>query len=479
MAIGGALDYGRAHILKSRLAEALDKAALAVGAETTTNTVILDETLNNYFNANFKSDGVGQALNIISNITDSRITLTATGRVETAFLKIINQNEILVEVTTEVVRETTGLEVVLVLDNTGSMATNNRIGNLKVAASELVDILFQNEENPENVRIALVPFVTTVNIGQDKEEDFIRTPFPANDYAPPRDPRWKGCVEARPFPNDTNDIFDITRDNAGRWDPYYWESEPVLDGFGSFFNVCVNMWWLPNLRQGLPRPIATGRSGSNFGPYPDRSIPPRFFNVDEIPPSTHGPNKACPDPIVELNNDRTRLKNAINQMQPWSGNGTMAHLGAVWAWRVLSPQPPFTEGAGKNAEGVRRAVIILTDGVNLISSGRANCSNFVDEKYNSHYTGYGYLSEGRLGTQSFTGATAVLNDRLEDVCTNLKNDEITVYTITFELNDVTTQEVFRRCASEDDLYFPSPNSSTLQESFRAIGASLNALRIAR
>ena len=166
-------------------------------------------------------------------------------------------------------------------------------------------------------------------------------------------------------------------------------------------------------------------------------------------------------------------------MQPWSGNGTMAHLGAVWAWRVLSPQPPFTEGAGKNAEGVRRAVIILTDGVNLISSGRANCSNFVDPKYNSHYTGYGYLSEGRLGTQSFTGATAVLNDRLDDVCTNLKNDDITVYTITFELNDVTTQEVFRRCASEDDLYFPSPNSSTLQESFRAIGASLNALRIAR
>ncbi|MBT06675.1 MAG: hypothetical protein CMM32_07145 [Rhodospirillaceae bacterium] len=478
MAIGGALDFGRAYLLQSRLAEALDKAALAVGAETTTNTAILNQTLNNYFNANFNADGVGRTLNIASDITDSRITLRATGSVDTAFLKIINKNEIVVTVTTEVVRETTGLEVVLVLDNTGSMAANNRIGNLKVAARELVDILFQNEDRPENVRIALVPFVTTVNIGQENV-GFIRTPIPENDYAPPRDPRWKGCVEARPFPHDTSDVFDINSDVAGLWDPYYWESEPVLDGFGGFFNVCENMWWLPNLRRGLSRPIATGRSGANFGTYPDRSTPPRFFNVDTIPPSTHGPNKACPDPITPLNNDRGRLRAAINQMQPWSGNGTMAHLGAVWAWRVLSPGPPFQEGRGRGAQGIKRAVIILTDGVNLVSSGRSNCSRFVDARYNSQYTGYGYLSENRLGTQSFTGATAVLNDRLSDVCTNLKRDDITVYTITFELNDATTQEVFRRCASEPKLYFPSPDSSTLQESFRAIGASLNALRIAR
>ena len=38
MAIGGALDFGRAYVLQSRMAEALDKAALAVGAETTTGS---------------------------------------------------------------------------------------------------------------------------------------------------------------------------------------------------------------------------------------------------------------------------------------------------------------------------------------------------------------------------------------------------------------------------------------------------------
>jgi len=484
MSIGGALDYGRAQILQSRLGEALDKAALAVGAETTKNAATLDATLKNYFDANFRKDGIGQVVSVKSNITDARITLTATGRVETAFLKIIKRNEILVEVTTEGVREATGLEVVLVLDNTGSMAINNRIGNLRVAALELVDVLFQNEDRPENVRIALVPFVTTVNIGQENE-DFIRTPIPANDYAPPQDPRWKGCVEARPFPNDTNDDFDITSDTAGLWDPYYWEAEPVLDGsrfgFNGFFNVCPNMWWLPDLRQpGIAQPIATGRSGRNFDTYPDRSTPPRFFGVDTVPPNTQGPNKACPDPITPLTNNRGALRDAINQMQPWSGNGTMAHLGAVWAWRVLSPEPPFQEGRGRNAEGINRAVIILTDGANLISAGNRNCSRFIqDPRYESQYTGYGYLSENRLGTQSFSGATAVLNSRLGDVCTNLRNDDITVYTITFELNDITTQQVFQNCASEPKFYFPSPDPSSLRESFRAIGASLNALRIAR
>ena len=166
-------------------------------------------------------------------------------------------------------------------------------------------------------------------------------------------------------------------------------------------------------------------------------------------------------------------------MEPWSGNGTMAHLGAVWGWRVLSPQAPFDEGLPFGTEGNKKAVIILTDGRNLISSQGFNCRTFVNNKYTSHYSGYGYLAEKRLGSTTFSGATNSLNSKLTTVCDNIKAAGITIYTITFELNDIATQNLFEDCASTPDLYFPSADSETLQESFRAIGAQLNSLRISQ
>jgi Flp pilus assembly protein TadG len=485
MSIGGALDYGRAHVLKARLAEALDKAALAVGATTSTNPTTINDTLNNYFNANFDSTGVGRTLSISSNITDGTISLTATGQVDTTFLRIISINEIDVSVSTVVVRETTGLEVALVLDNTGSMSQNNRIGSLRVAASELVDILFQDEDTPETVRIALVPFVTTVNIGKDKEEDFVRIPSPPHDYPDEIDTSWKGCVEARNSPHDVEDTFQQDNNDFGEWDPYYWESEPLdVEGTTSFGQACQNTWWLPQqplqppVPVAVPTPLPTGRSGSTFLGHPNAAVPP-LFELDVVPPFTKGPNKACPDPITPLTNNKTVLKNAINDMEPWSGNGTMAHLGAVWGWRVLSPEPPFDEGLPDSTEGNKKAVIILTDGRNLISSAGFNCRNFVNNKYTSHYSGYGYLSENRLGSTTFSGATNSLNNKLTAVCDNIKAAGITIYTITFELNDIATQNLFRDCASTPGSYFPSADSETLQESFRAIGAQLNSLRISQ
>ena len=98
-------------------------------------------------------------------IEGGEIYLTASARVETTFLKIIDKNIFDVEVVATIIRETTGLEVVLVLDNTGSMASNGKIFALKDAAQDLIDVLFGDETQPEKLRVGLVPFVTTVNIG--------------------------------------------------------------------------------------------------------------------------------------------------------------------------------------------------------------------------------------------------------------------------------------------------------------------------
>ena len=158
----------------------------------------------------------------------------------------------------------------------------------------------------------------------------------------------------------------------------------------------------------------------------------------------------------------------------------MSHLGAVWGWRILSPEAPFQEGLPYSQSDNNKAMIILTDGQNLVTSQNSFCQDEVNSKYTSHYTAYGYTSEGRLGTNTSENAiNTELNNRLLQVCTNIKETGITVYTITFDLDDSETQDLFQQCATDPTKYFNSPDGDTLRSSFQAIGAELSNLRISQ
>ncbi|WP_163312499.1 VWA domain-containing protein, partial [Enterobacter cloacae] len=54
---------------------------------------------------------------------------------------------------------------VLVLDNTGSMASSNKMTALKTAAKNLISTLSAAATQADSVRIGIVPFDTQVNIG--------------------------------------------------------------------------------------------------------------------------------------------------------------------------------------------------------------------------------------------------------------------------------------------------------------------------
>ena len=498
MSIAAAIDFGRAYVVKTELGEALDKAALAVGVSRNATDEQIEAIFQGYFDANFPQD-LGSVVSLSKEQTESTITLTATASVETAFLKVINVDTIEVSGTSTVVIETTGLEVALVLDNTGSMqfGSPSRISSLRTAANDLVDILFGEQTSPDNLKVALVPFVATVNIGNDdNSRQLVRFPDIDNVYPNVSDTEWKGCVEAREAPNDVLDIFLEGDATQGEWAPYYWEAEPVLVRTNGLFRACANLWWLPGFslssitcnKNSFGSPpkcgdqLPTGRSPTNFTDdigffEPSQSL---FFEVDATPKTTRGPNQACPDPVVPLTNNKATLQSAIDQMQPWEGNGTMSHLGAAWGWRILSPEAPFQEGLPYSQSDNNKAMIILTDGSNLVTSQSSFCQNEVNVKYTSHYTAYGYTSEGRLGTNTSENAiNTELNNLLLQVCTNIKDTGIIVYTITFDLDDSETQDLFQQCATDTTKYFNSPDGDTLRSAFQAIGAELSNLRISQ
>lgn len=53
-----------------------------------------------------------------------------------------------------------------------------------------------------------------------------------------------------------------------------------------------------------------------------------------------------------------------------------------------------------------------------------------------------------------------------------------IYAITFQLSSSSAQNLYRSCATSPAHYFNSPNNSSLQSAFGAIGKDLTNLRLA-
>lgn len=397
VAAGMAIDLSRAYLVKARLSNALDAAGLAVGSmrTNTADKVFLKAKFLEFVALNYAADDLGATHDLTFDDQGGIITVTGKASLDTVFMRIVGIDTMTVGADAEIVVETNGLELVMVLDNTGSMKSNGKLGDMKTSALELIDILFGDQVNPQLLKVGLVPFDQTVNIGTANA-----TYVPnANSMAWGMS-SWGGCVMARTYPHDVRDSNPAA---SGAWEPYY------------------------------------------------------------FPNSSWDHNKYCPNPITPLTNDRATLESEINAMEALGS--THINLGAVWGWRTISPGEPFTEGAAYNDPDWNKAVIILTDGENTM--------------IDSYYSAYGDLSEGNLGTTNKNAAASEMDDRLLEVCTGMKNDGIIVYTITFQVNDFTTRQLFENCATDPGKYYDSPDAATLNVAFRAIGAELKNLHLSR
>ena len=94
-----------------------------------------------------------------------KINLVATGRVATSFTKVVGQDHLNIDVSSQVVWGMKKLELALALDNTGSMASANKMAELKKAAKELIQTLKKVSQNDDDIRISIVPFAQEVNVG--------------------------------------------------------------------------------------------------------------------------------------------------------------------------------------------------------------------------------------------------------------------------------------------------------------------------
>ena len=215
--IGLAIDTGRGYMLKSKLSYAIDAAGLAGGRAFETD--LREDDIMMFFEANFPPGYMASDLLpghpvITFDDEENTITIEASAVIPTYFMSVAGVHDMTVSARTVIQRELRGMELVLVMDNTGSMRGSKMTGMID-AAHDLIDILYGSREEVPQFWVGLVPYSATVNIGP-QHDDWL-TGYDADDFTPTE---WKGCVEARSFPNDSNDEPPDTE----QWTPFRWAS---------------------------------------------------------------------------------------------------------------------------------------------------------------------------------------------------------------------------------------------------------------
>lgn len=150
--------------------------------------------------------------------------------------------------------------------------------------------------------------------------------------------------------------------------------------------------------------------------------------------------------LIELTPDHSSVKNAISDMEPyWNTNIT---LGAEFGWHLLAPNAPWAAASYAKKDN-QKFLVLLTDGIQT--------------------------TKGRGEGQVESVANAQTN--LDEICTQMKADGITVFTIGYDVSDDAILSRLQTCASPGKFYDADVAGGDLQNTFAAIADAIKTSSI--
>lgn len=461
--IGTAIDYSRIVIDRSQAQDALDAAVLATVKQI---PYMPDGELRSMVEAFVKANvPKGTKVNI-DKVQISRnpntIKVWASGETKMTFMQLLKVNKKEFKAKSRAESGNQGIEVVMVLDNSGSMRYS--MGSLKSAAKDLVDVLEDNKKEFKDLKIGVVPFNHLVRLDAGREEakwlDLEAKSSVHRNNLPPKsnrfdlfktmkDPytkraeKWEGCMEARPHPLDVQDTPATSSNANSYFIPFFYPDtrEPNNNRYNSY-----NDYLIKKVKKNKPNK----NTYEKYGEYYKQTFK-----------KWRGPNYYCYiSRLQPLTKNMNTVRNKLSNME---ANGyTNIHMGTIWGLRLLSPQAPYSEGASYNDTENRKFLIVMTDGANT---------------YSSHYQAYGWSGDGRIsGSRSIQKE---MNNRTEEACQAAKSNKVEVFTIAYNNPGSTTKAMMKRCGTngDDDHYFDASNASKLKEAFEEIAKAITKVRI--
>lgn len=430
-----AVDMLRVAMLRSRVQSALDSAVLAVGYNLTAKTEEREADGKAYFNANMGADSMGATIDgptflaPVNTVNGTLYTITATVSVPLMVTAFTSGGAFEFTLSTTARRKTrSDVEVVLAIDNTGSMQ-GAKMAAAQAAAKNVVSTLLGSSSGG-NTFIGLVPFTETVNVGNNAQtKTWLKAGESSNN--------WNGCL----FENKgTDGNYSITNLSP---------TEPGL----------------------LPEKQA------RFEVYHDGTV----SKAGSYSEGT-GQNYCISSQVTFLTSNKTTLDAKINAMKA-DGN-TMIAAGAIWGGRMLLPNWngawDTTSGRPKPAwDGkttVNKVLVLLTDGDNNVRGSGSNSASVSNPYRNprnappwGNITGNPNVNADNILWNVGTPAAA-------SYCQAIKAAQVTIFTIPFDTSgsDISTDtdKLLKGCATSSDHFIEASDKDSLNEAFSKVVASL-------
>nr|WP_246771196.1 vWA domain-containing protein [Aestuariivirga sp. YIM B02566] len=511
VAAGVAIDTARASRSHNTLQVAVDSAALAAAssdkvnmaglttAQKATRKKELENLARNYVKSNYADEGAEATITV--DVTDTTLTVTGQKLYPTTLMGLVGYKTVDIDARAEVNLQggiSENIEIILVMDTTGSMDQNNRLRDAKQAAKDLITTVLGDAKSDSKVKFALVPFSGSVNVGADKlnsgwidttgkasvsKVNFTDTNYHnmqawndmkyVNSKGQTVPLPWNGCVEARLGNLAVNDTVPTAATGDTLFTPYMAPDEP-----DSFYNNYISQ---SNEEKDLTGSKTDAKRQANQVKYATKT----FTSLT----GATGPWSNCAaSAIVPLTTDRSVIESGIDAMQ--ARGSTVLPEGLMWGWRVMSPNLPFTEGAAYTDKKWRKVLVFMTDGENDVGAGLNSLNG-------SYYTAYGFATaptaKNRFGTTNSSSANSQLDSKLTTACTNLKANaepredpknkaktipSIEVYTIAFQAPSA-AKTLLKSCATSEGYYIDAANGTELKDAFKAIGARLKTMYLSK
>ncbi len=325
--VGVAVDFTRANAARTAFQTSLDSTALMLSKTAATQTSgELQAAATAYFGALFtRPEAKNVAVQASYTATGgSKVTLTGSATIDTNFLSMLGFSQLPINATAVSTWGNTRLRVSLVLDNTGSMSSSNKMTALKSASNNLLTQLKDAAVDPTDVYVSIIPFNKDVNIGSSNyNQSWLR---------------WDLWEEVNGKCSKSSYITQSDCESHRKsWTP---------DNHNTW-NGC-----LTDRDQNFDTTNTTPGAGSTL--YPAEQY------------------DSCPVALMGLSNNWSTLKAKIDSMQP-VGNTNQA-IGLQMGWQSLTATPFTIPPMDPNYQ-YTQVIILLTDGQNTENRWYSNSSS--------------------------------------------------------------------------------------------------------
>jgi len=379
--------------------------------------------INNFVDGVIKTKGYAMSCKpaeVVFTPGTQDIDVTIKCAQETTLTQLIGYQHLNFTVTSGSTYGIGSVDVSFVFDISGSMAGSSKIGALKDAAEDAVDILLPKDasEDVGDVRIAMVSYSNMVNAGQYFTKVTNQQPYRV--YTDTYETTEQVCVQYK------------KNGKCRKWEYQTVERETTK----AVNNTCVK---------------------ERLGTYAYKDEDPGPGAWLEAAGATYSESywggswstESCNDAVepLPLTDNRSKLYDYIDDLN--ASGGTGGHIGIAWGWYMIAPAwksvwPSGSDPLAYDEPDSAKAIILMTDGdfLNWYNEGQGN---------------------------SF--------DQAKKFCDNIKADtDVRIYTVAFQA-PTKGQQILNYCASGADFAFKPENADELKDAYAKIAQSISDLRI--